>query len=242
MEQQNKSKGTIVLIIILVIVTIAAIVTATLAYAQYTSSFSGNATATVAKWNVTLNTSANKNEIQANYEHVYEGKIAPGTSGSFEIAINTNDTEVDVKYAVILNGMVTNPEGNSIKHLKFFSDEEHTDEVVLGEENHNLVGIIKSPKTNTENKDATVRIYWYWPFDYAEASSEKNQKAYGDLIEEYNLEAAKVAEEGNVINYAKELYDEEDTKVSNEISSMTINYTVKAWQIEPDDADDFILE
>lgn len=236
MDEQKNKKVTIKLSIILIIITLIAIITAGWAYAKYTNTFGGSANANVAKWNVTLNTTPENRQIQAHYQHVYNGKIAPGTSGSFEILINTNDTEVDVKYSVILDEMKCNPSGGTIKHLKFFSDEAHTNEIIFGEENESLIGTIKSEKTNSETRNNTVTIYWYWPFDYSEANSEANKKAYRDIINEYNTQAKEAGvEEDKISNYAKELYDEEDTKVSDGIETFTVDYTVKAWQIQPND-------
>ena len=56
MENNKKSVGKTVLIVALLIVTIAALVLATYAWAKYTSTTDGTATAQVAKWNVNATT------------------------------------------------------------------------------------------------------------------------------------------------------------------------------------------
>ena len=243
MEEQKNSKVSLILTIILLLATVAACLTAAWAYSKYTKEYSGIGKANVAKWNVTIDSNEAK-EIVSHQQHVYNGKIAPGTSGSFVVAINTNDTQVDVKYSIIIDEMQTNPAGYNIKHLKFFTDEAHKNEIKIGEANSNLVGIIKSEKTNTEqtaSNQATKVIYWYWPFDYKEASSEENKAAYGNIIEEYKSQASSTVEADKIDSYAEELYDEEDSSVSANIESMTIDYTIKAWQIEPEDAENLTI-
>ena len=243
MEEQKNSKTGLILTIILALATIAAVLTTAWAYSKYTKEYNGSGNANVAKWNVTID-SNNAKEIVSHQQHVYSGKIAPGTSGSFVVEINTNDTQVDVKYSIVIDEMQTNPAGYHIKHLKFFTDEAHTNEIKLGEANNNLVGIIKSNETNSEqttNAKATKVIYWYWPFDYEEASKEENKAAYGSIIAEYKAQASNSVEADKVEAYAEELYDEEDSSVSANVESMTIDYTIKAWQIEQEDAENLTL-
>jgi len=97
-------------------------------YSMYKSSIAGNASADVAKWNITVNGCNIVNPDETNTdcfasvvdgdtvtvtrnfkvdEFVYEAngnknviptKIAPGSSGSFKVRIRPNDTEVSFKY------------------------------------------------------------------------------------------------------------------------------------------------
>lgn len=218
MEKKNKSLGTIVLVVLLLIVTIVSIILATYAWSKYTKAGTGTASADVAKWNVTLD-SANK-EFYGTYSHVVSQKIAPGTSGSFQVSINPNDTQVCIAYQIALNNVtyttVTGTQTNTIKHLKFFADAEHTNEIATnGTVNSALTGTIDLTGTNHNTAPAataTKTIYWVWPYDYDEAS---NIAAYT------NLEAD------------AEAYDKEDTKVGEGITAMNVTYEIKAWQVDP---------
>ncbi len=218
MEKQKKSVGTIALVILLLIVTVASLILATYAWAKYTSAGTGTATANVAKWNVTLD-SANKN-FAGTYSHVVSENIAPGTSGSFTITINPNDTEVCIAYQITLNNATyTTAQGaqtDTIKHLKFFSDAAHTKEIKVDGTtvNSDLTGTIDLTTTNHNTAPAataTETIYWIWPYDYDEASA---ISAYTDL--EADAEA----------------YDAEDTKVGQGITAMNVTYEIRAWQVD----------
>ena len=222
MENQNKKNnaGTIALVVLLLIVTIAALVLATYAWAKYTAKSDNNtATANVAKWNVTLDTT-NKN-FAGEYSHVLKGKIAPGTKGDFDITINPNDTEVCIAYQIkltgakyTLNGTVTN---GMIKHLKFFSDAEHTKEIkVDGTVNNDLTGTIDLTGTTHNTAGAatvTEKVYWIWPYDYAEASA---LTAYASDIED-----------------DAEAYDAADTATGEGVTDVTVTYEIRAWQVDP---------
>ena len=102
-QKQKKSAGTIALVVLLLIVTIASLVLATYAWAKYTSKESSTAEAPVAKWNVTF-TPANDTFV-GTYSHVVTNKIAPGTSGTFDIAVNPNDTEVCFNYTIKIDNV-----------------------------------------------------------------------------------------------------------------------------------------
>lgn len=85
-------------------------------YAKYTSQITGSDTATVAKWKWTINNSVIDSAEDTTYTFnlfdtikdsdgtssetdVVSGKIAPGTSGSFDIDIK-NESEVNATYAI----------------------------------------------------------------------------------------------------------------------------------------------
>ena len=82
-------------------------------YALFHSEMIGNVQFKNGTWNITINgediTGGSKNEIiidlkdtnQSNY--VKPGKLAPGLTGSFEIVINPKDTNVSVRYDIMLN-------------------------------------------------------------------------------------------------------------------------------------------
>lgn len=242
MENQNKKNnaGTVALVVLLLIVTIAALILATYAWAKYSATPEVNtATANVAHWNVSLG-SNNTNFVQT-YNHVVNTKIAPGTKGSFEVEISgLADTEVCVAYQVTLDGVTFTPATGTISHLKFFKDASFNEEIVPGgasSTNIAFAGTIdlddheatpaNSAKTdaNTVGAAGTVEggklkktIYWVWPYDYAEAN---NITAY-----QGNIEAT------------PEAYDAADTAVGEGgVTSMSLAFTVKAWQVDPGASD-----
>ena len=233
MENQNKKNnaGTIALVVLLLIVTIAALVLATYAWAKYSSNNGNNtASANVAKWNVTLD-SENKNFV-GEYSHVVTGNIAPGTKGSFDITINPNDTEVCIAYQIFLNNVVVQKKDGStltgIEHLKFFTSETYTaaNEIAInGTVNNQMTGYIdlKGEGHNTAgfngvtDNAVTKTIYWIWPYDRTEA---QGYAAFAD-----------------VLGADADAYDAADTAVGQEIEKITINYTIKAWQVDPANSD-----
>ena len=102
-QKQKKSVGTIALVVLLLIVTIASLVLATYAWAKYTSKTSDNATAEVAKWDVTFD--QDKSKMFATFQHVTPSRIAPGTNGSFDIEVKPNDTEVCFDYTINIDSL-----------------------------------------------------------------------------------------------------------------------------------------
>lgn len=82
-------------------------------YAVFHSEIESNVALENGKWNITINgsdiTTGTVTEFVINQitttenEHVKPGNLAPGLSGSFEIQINPEDTDVSVRYDITLN-------------------------------------------------------------------------------------------------------------------------------------------
>ena len=185
MEEQKKSKVNVLITLLLILATIIVVICVAL---TFKTDLYGNTTEN--------NNKAETNEIKetiTHQEHVYNGTIAPGNSGSFVISVNTGNTEVDVNYSIILDEILVNTSEKNIKKIKFYSDEEHKNEIKLGIQYDVLTGIIKPKTANTENINNTETkvIYWYWPTSQEDNSTEETE----------------------------------------EIESMTVKYTIKAWQI-----------
>lgn len=82
-------------------------------YAVFHSEIESNVALENGKWNITINgsdiTTGTVTEFVINQitttenEHVKPGNLAPGLSGSFEIEINPEDTNVSVRYDITLN-------------------------------------------------------------------------------------------------------------------------------------------
>ena len=110
-QKQIKSKssvGSTLLIIFLIVVIMVTSSIGLYAWAKYTSSISGNATAQVAKWSFKLvdGVTETSDVIEFaftrtdGYEHVAEGRLAPGTFGKFEIGIDAKGTETLLEYII----------------------------------------------------------------------------------------------------------------------------------------------
>lgn len=133
-------------------------------YAKYTSTVSANATATVAKWNFA--TDNNITTLAINYTNtphatsVKNNTIAPGTSGSFAIALK-NTSDVAANFTLSL-GTITNKPTN----LKFYKDSSFTTEITPG--STNITGILKANDTT----GLTVNIYWRWLYETTEGDDE----------------------------------------------------------------------
>lgn len=204
MEKQNKSIGKTVLVVLLLIVTIVSLILATYAWAKYTSTENGSATATVAKWDVSL--TADDTEFVKEYTHVVKDLIAPGTSGKIDVTVAAGNTEVDFDYEIALLTATPKP-----KHLKFYSDEECTTELVIGDSTDGVIkGNVKvvaddGTKLSTPVVTGTSTIYWKWVYSYADytgADKEATEEAYdqqdvtdstlGDMAVTFKMTATQV--------------------------------------------------
>ena len=151
----KKNKALIAsLVLVFAIVICGALVART--YAKYVSTVTPSASeATVAKW------SFGDDNQNATFtfalDHTYDantllnGRIAPGTSGSFAIDI-TNNSEVGLQYTIALTktGVPTN--------VKFYSDAAHQNELT----NDTLTGTIAQ---NAAQKTVTATVYWDWAYN-----------------------------------------------------------------------------
>ena len=116
-----------------------------------------NGTATVAKWNFTT-----ENETQTltialaetyDASTLVANKIAPGTSGSFDLALTNGTTETGVDFTVKLKSITGAP-----ANLKFYKDQAHTTELVPG------TSTITGQLAAMDSTGLTVPIYWAWEF------------------------------------------------------------------------------
>lgn len=144
-------------------------------YAKYISEISGSDTASVAKWKWTIgkNVIDSAEDAQAGYtfnlfntikdsnltsdeSNVDDDKIAPGTSGSFEIDI-TNNSEVNATYAIAFTE--TNAGGVPIEYS--------TDGSTWVS-----IGNLSVPATAISmNANAKAKIYWRWAYTGAQSTN-----------------------------------------------------------------------
>ncbi len=140
-------------------------------FAKYTSSANATSTATVAKWSIKVNgteiaVTGNEPTVEINlFNTIYDtnggaeekdvapGKIAPGTKGSFALAV-TNESEVNAVYS--LSFEIAN---TSNIPLQFSTDgqnwKDSIDEIAVENEAINM----------GQTSAATTTVYWQWPFE-----------------------------------------------------------------------------
>lgn len=177
----KKIKIAIILIAIILIATLAI----SLAYSRYFSKITGTGEATVAKWSFKANGRADNlgtitlgNTASANSK-VADGKIAPGTSGKFSVALDATGTEVALDYTIKFENLSDTFPTN----LKFYEDQAHTKEIV----DITTAGMTGTIGLN-DSKTKTVEIYWAWEYQTGADDATKNSN---DQIDTTDGETAK---------------------------------------------------
>ena len=172
---KKKKKSLLVVALLLLVGITSGYVAST--YAKYTSQITdNNGTATVAKWAFSTDNPAKT--LTINFSGTYDastlvaGKIAPGTSGSFNIALKNTNTETGVDWTIKLNSVTGKP-----TNLKFYKDSEHTTEITPG------TGTITGQLAAGDSTGLSVPIYWAWEY-------ETSQIATNDPLDTTDGEAA----------------------------------------------------
>lgn len=181
MKKDNKL-GKFVAFVLLV--TLIALILVANTYAKYTTTKDLDAVATVAKWSIKLSDkditqnetvsfdlfTTVKDTNGSDEEDVVNGKIAPGTQGSFEVKIE-NASEVTAKYTVTFNS-----ENTSNIPVEFSVDGGNTWNSDISQ--LKLTGELKSnEKTST---DAAPTIAWRWAFERGTEDLEKSTNNTAD--------------------------------------------------------------
>lgn len=153
---------------------------------KYNTSIKGECLAQIATWNFKIN--GKKEQIQSidlistiNSETILDRKIAPGTSGSFDIIIDATDSQVGFKYNI------TSIEETAKPHnLKFiYEEKEYSSFLELQEK---LPGTIYA---NDENKVRTLEIHWKWDYETGSTEEEINTNDLLDTQDAQNIQSYK---------------------------------------------------
>ena len=110
-----------------------------------------------------------------NNETLVDNKIAPGTTGKFNIIVDATGSEVGANYIVQIKSNSKKPQ-----NLKFVYDGKKYDidnEKEAQELADSISGIITA---NDENKQRTITIGWVWEYQTGNTEDEKLQN---DLID-----------------------------------------------------------
>ena len=164
------------------LITVIALILVAGTYAKYTSTATGSATATVAKWDIKAGKTGEELSITGSNAtvafnlfdtildengteetDVVAGKIAPGTTGSFELSVK-NDSQVNAEYKI--NFSV----GQSNIPLEF--------KVNNGEWTSSLSSVTATPLNMNTSDKATVQ--WRWAYETLDAN---NNVTAGDKVD-----------------------------------------------------------
>lgn len=150
------------------------------AYAKYITEVKGEGIAEVATWSFKVN--GQKEQVQSinlvstcDEKTLVNNKIAPGTSGSFNIIVDGTGSDVGINYNIIFKDEVNKP-----ANLKFIYD--NVEYNSIQEIENNLSGTINA---NDVNKVRTLNIKWEWKY---ETGSNETEVANNDLIDTKNAE------------------------------------------------------
>lgn len=163
----SKKKKVIIVSSILIIMLLAFI--GGQAYAKYISQVRGNGIAEIATWSFKVN--GQKEQVQEiklvstyNSETLVNNKIAPGTSGSFNIIVDATGSEVGIKYNIKFA-----EESNKPQNLKFvYGGKEYDSIKQLGDK---LSGTIAA---NEEDKTRTINVQWKWNYETGSSAEQIN--------------------------------------------------------------------
>lgn len=160
---KDRKKSLLIVVLLLLVGVTCGYVAST--YAKYTSQVTGNnGSATVAKW--AFRTDNTTQTLSINFASTYDpstlesGKIAPGTSGSFNVALVNTNTETGVDWTIRLNSITNAP-----TNLKFYRDAAHTVALIPGE------STITGQLAAKDSTGLSVPIYWVWEYETSEAAT-----------------------------------------------------------------------
>ena len=172
----SKKKTALLVICLLLAIILSFMIGKT--FSKYISEVKGTGTAEIANWVFKVN---GKEDVIQNVnllstydnETLINNKVAPGTSGSFNIIVDATGSDVGIDYAIqFLN------ESEKPQNLIFtYDDKQYTTIQDLEED---LSGTINA---NDENKSRTITINWEWQYQTGEDENEINQN---DIIDTNN--------------------------------------------------------
>lgn len=176
-----KKKTKIVLIVIVVAVILVSFIGGQ-AYAKYMSKVTGNGVGEIAQWRFKVNENEEKMQTISLNSTIYNftlanGRIAPGTAGSFEINIDGSGSGVAIFYTVNFQNETEKP-----KNLKFKYDGKEFESIELL--NPWIVGTIHG---DTDAQQRSFIIEWEWPYETGNTPEEIAENDERDTIDAKNI-------------------------------------------------------
>ena len=171
--------------IVLIVIVIAVILVSFIggqAYAKYMSKVTGNGVGEIAQWRFKVNENEEKMQTISLNSTIYNftlanGRIAPGTAGSFEINIDGSGAGVAIFYTVNFQNETEKP-----KNLKFKYDGKEFESIELL--NHWIVGTIHG---DTDAQQRSFIIEWEWPYETGNTPEEIAENDERDTIDAKNI-------------------------------------------------------
>ena len=182
-RKNNNSLKTFALLLLIVMLALILIAST---YAKYTTKLTGSSDTTIAKWAWTINSnnvSADDTEFTfdlfdtindsdgGNEADVRAQRIAPGTKGSFSIAV-TNASDVNAEYSLTLTETKATAVSNANIEYSIVGTDEATDWT-------NDIGTFNFTNTSLAiGASNEVILYWRWAF-YDDANQDKADTLVG---------------------------------------------------------------
>ena len=176
-----KKKTKIVLVVIVIAVILVSFIGGQ-AYAKYMSKVTGNGVGEIAQWRFKVNENEEKMQTISLNSTIYNftlanGRIAPGTAGSFEINIDGSGSGVAIFYTVNFQNETEKP-----KNLKFKYDGKEFESIELL--NPWIVGTIHG---DTDAQQRSFIIEWEWPYETGNTPEEIAENDERDTIDAKNI-------------------------------------------------------
>ena len=153
-------------IMIITIVTSIIVVLGTVSYAFYQTAINGTVSGTIAKWSFTANNQTDSFDLNL-------GELYPGKSGTYNITLSAESSDLDVYYELIFTGA-------DIDFLLYW-DSSYTkpldgyDSAYVGK-----YGVI------TKGSSVTIPIYFNWPYgDTSEGYYERSMPEIKIIAKQY---------------------------------------------------------
>lgn len=191
-----KKKKNLSLLVLLLLVGVAGVyVVGT--FAKYTSSVDKNGTATVAKWAFSTDNTSGDLSISiaptANATTLVANKIAPGTSGSFDLVVSNEHSEVGISYEITFTDIANLP-----TNLVFKQD--GTD---ININTKKITGTLPAGQTET------IPVTWEWKYETTDgdANDTEDGKNANTLTFKAHIVGTQVAPSETAIDKAFQVVD-----------------------------------
>lgn len=167
-KAEQKRQHIIIIAAVLLLIGLILIAIGTFAY--YRSTVTGTITGTIATWSFEANdaTETFTTIVLAPTQttKTLNATMAPGTSGSFDIVLDTNGSTIPVEYVITFSNFTNVP-----ANLQFYSDENFTTVTDIRTTGYKIEGELASNSTYTKT------IYWKWAYGAASSVTADNSSA-----------------------------------------------------------------
>lgn len=154
-------------------------------FSKYIAQVNGVGNAGIAKWKFKVNGQEDnlgtiKLSDNVNPASLVQGKIAPGTSGNFDLVLDATGSEVAVDYKVDFSN-----ETNKPTHLTFTYQGNNYNSLEALEK-----AISGTINANDETKVRTLNITWQWPLEGQGANYDLIDTTEAKTIDNYSFDVA----------------------------------------------------